>query len=503
MDILALGHSAYILSMAPREGAGPVRILVDPWLSDFALGDLMGRFPRVRFDPAEMPEIHGLFLSHAHTDHLDPESLLQLYRGLPTPPVLILPASLLYLESLLTEYLPGADVLVLDSERPVDFKGLTLTGFFNPEPVPSNEDDVMLLLAENGREAFLGEADALLPMGDPETRLAITEALCDPALESICWQTSRNELAATMSMLAATDLEDRAARVDASLTRTSEEVEALYTPLDEEWEDLWQDPRLVRLVGGQGICYPQELHSEWNRVLYPVRIADRVQVEQEIAKALGCRHRVEELVPGAAHRVEAGAVTRTPLPWLELIDSEADRAFDPALPLIDDFPVAPLRFEVRNPAIQADRIRDILNHRFLPHLTGMRHPPVEQILSNHDGAYRVRVRFGTEAEFKETDFILTYREFQFIAATAVGDAAEAYWANDLEDMLDGRADEFSLFPRKPIGAPHQRLWNCLGMPYLNNDLVEKKLRLHFERAARGETNRDWALPFYSVLPTSK
>ncbi len=177
MDILALGHSAYILSMAPDRDGEPVSILVDPWLSDFAVGDLMGRFPRLRFDAAELPEIHGLYLSHSHTDHLDPESLLRLWKDLPRHPVLILPSSMLYLESLLTKSLPGAEVLVLESERPVDFRGLELTGFFNPEPAPSNEDDVMLLVVASDREIFLGEADALLPMADAETRVALTETL--------------------------------------------------------------------------------------------------------------------------------------------------------------------------------------------------------------------------------------------------------------------------------------------------------------------------------------
>ena len=47
MKILSLGHSSYILEMTPA-GGEPVRILADPWLSDYLIGDLMGRFPRVR-----------------------------------------------------------------------------------------------------------------------------------------------------------------------------------------------------------------------------------------------------------------------------------------------------------------------------------------------------------------------------------------------------------------------------------------------------------------------
>ncbi len=274
-------------------------------------------------------------------------------------------------------------------------------------------------------------------------------------------------------------------------------MEALYEPLDEEWEDLWQNPRLVRLIGGQGICYPQELNPEWNRVLYPVRLADRVRMEREISAAFGCRHRVEEFVPGASHRVDAGEVERSPVAWLELLDDEADRHFDPALPLIDDFPVAPLRSGKRDHLAQARRIEAILNSRLLPLLIGARRPPVEQILSDHGGEYRIRIRFGDASAFDEGDFVLGFRKFRFITSMPEGEAAEAYWANDLEDFLTGTADEFSLFPRKPIGARNQRLWNCLGMPYLNQDLILRKLRLHFERAARGETNRDWALPFYS------
>ena len=77
-----------------------------------------------------------------------------------------------------------------------------------------------------------------------------------------------------------------------------------------------------------------------------------------------------------------------------------------------------------------------------------------------------------------------------------GDADEFYWANDLEDFLDGKLDEFSIFPRKPLAGKALRLWKCLGMPFLNQDLVKKKLRMHFERAAAGLANESWVLPFY-------
>ena len=77
MKILSLGHSSYILEMIP-EGGEPVRILADPWLSDYLIGDLMGRFPRLELDLSALEPIHAIYLSHSHPDHLDPYSLLRL-----------------------------------------------------------------------------------------------------------------------------------------------------------------------------------------------------------------------------------------------------------------------------------------------------------------------------------------------------------------------------------------------------------------------------------------
>ena len=36
-------------------------------------------------------------------------------------------------------------------------------------------------------------------------------------------------------------------------------------------------------------------------------------------------------------------------------------------------------------------------------------------------------------------------------------------------------------------------------PFLNQDLIEAKLRLHFERAAAGETAESWVEPFYGEM----
>ena len=59
---------------------------------------------------------------------------------------------------------------------------------------------------------------------------------------------------------------------------------------------------------------------------------------------------------------------------------------------------------------------------------------------------------------------------------------EAYWANDLEDFLDGRCDEFTTFCRKQFPVEEMRLWSCLSTPLLNSDLVSKRVQIHFEQS---------------------
>ncbi len=132
---------------------------------------------------------------------------------------------------------------------------------------------------------------------------------------------------------------------------------------------------------------------------------------------------------------------------------------------------------------------------FLPWLIGHRDPPIEHLLSACGGEYRVRVRYGTSEHHQSRDWVISFERLAFAESLAHGEPQEDYWANDLEDYLDGRCDDFSTFCRTPLALSHL-LWDCLGMPFLNDDLVARKLRFHFERAARGESVDDWVLGFY-------
>ena len=502
MKVIALGHSAYLLEM-DTDGGIPVRILADPWFGDYVIGDLQGRFPRLRFEASALAPLHAIFLSHSHTDHLDPYSLVSLWQQLDEKPTVLLPESLRFLRDLLMEHLKGVHLVFLRDRQPVDVRGLSVLGFFNPETAATNEDDVMVLVARNNTEVFIAESDAVLPLYHPLGRDVVQSLLAAEDAETLCFMTTKNEGDATMSMLSASDAADRQQRLAQSLEATTEEIQDLYAPIEDD--DFWQNDRLVRLIGGQGICFPQTLAQDkghdWNRVLFPIRLAQRVQMEREVAADCLCSHTIEEAIPGQIHSLGDGRLLeRRTLRNVELLDREEDREFDGSLDLFEDFPVAPVYPEDRNEEDQRRRILACLNERFLPHLIGARNPPIEHILGQNGGEYRIRIRCGTAEKNNETDYRIRFEGLRFVETEvtdgATGEPDEHYWANDLEDFLDGRCDEFSTICRHPLPACELRLWRCLGLPYLNNDLIEKKLRLHFERASRGESLEEWILGFY-------
>ncbi|MGE3167008.1 MAG: MBL fold metallo-hydrolase [Planctomycetota bacterium] len=497
MKISALGHSSFLLEMQAADGR-TVTILGDPWLSDYVIGDLMGRYPRVRVDLDAMPPLDAIYISHSHTDHLDPYALTWLWQHARHLPRLLVPQSLEYLVPLFEEFLPGAQCDLLREHEPIDFHGLQVQGLFNLEAKGSNEDDVMMLLVESEDEVFLAEADAVFPYGDPQARAAVASLLSRESVQRACLLAIRNELPALMASVHAQSKEERAELVARARLDSIEEISEMYVPFDEDHADeLWGHPRLLRLIGGQGICFPQEVDAAWNRVLFPLPLEERAALEAECAAEYGHACEVQPFVPGAAVRfVNGEGAMVEPCSFLECLDGPEAIEYDPESDRFEAFPDAPLRERPLDPTQFESRLLSVMNQRFLPWFMGRRQPAVEHLLSHYGGTYRVRVRYGGAADYQERDYAIGFACLSFNAAPVEGEAQEVYWATDLEDYLEGRCDDFSTFGRRVPGGDSRHLWDCLGMPYLNNDLVEKKLRFHFERARRGESVAAWVLPFW-------
>ena len=63
----------------------------------------MERSVKVRFDRERLSSIDAIYISHSHTDHFDPYTLMELYAY--AQPILILPFTIGYLVPLIREYL--------------------------------------------------------------------------------------------------------------------------------------------------------------------------------------------------------------------------------------------------------------------------------------------------------------------------------------------------------------------------------------------------------------
>lgn len=468
-----------------ERGEERTRILVDPWLSDHGTGDAMGRFPRLRFDTAILQPVHAVFLSHAHSDHLDPYTLIRLWRELPDPPVLLLPVTLSFLIPLFEEHLENVEIQVLHAHTPQPFRGVELLGFFDIGLAPTNEDDVMVLVVSHHDERVLVEADANLQLDDPEFRGFISWLMREPGIETAVFLSTENELNGTVEARNCRTAEEREDLRDAAMNEMLQGVVDLYTPCDDP-EDLWHGTQVLRFLHGQGLTAPQELDARWQQILFPVRIEQRVREERAAAERSGFAVQIDSLDVGAVHTIAGGSLqSKVPLPGLQLLDHEAVRRFDPATPFFPDLALAPIRGDTRNTEAQRARIRAMLDQRFLPYLHGSRQPPVLHLLSMVGGVYRIRVHYGADLD-EPLDYELGFGERGFIEVPPGEEAPhETYWANDLDDMLAGRCDEFTNFCRTLFPEMEIRLWACLAMPLLNSDLVLERTRIHFERAVAG------------------
>ena len=470
----------------------------------------MGRFPRLRFSMDTLGPIDAIYISHAHCDHLDPYTLVRIWKEMEHPPVLWLPISLSFLLPLFHQYLDEPDIRILAPHQPVIFNGIELFGFFNVDSDPSNEDDVMILVVTNGSERVLVEADARLALDLLNFRAFISSMLCAPEIESAVYLTTENELNGTVESRLCETASEREELQEMVFNELVDSVNFLYIPVENVIEDdptdLWHGNHVLRLIHGQGLSAPHELNSEWHSILFPVRLNDRVQIEQQIAAHNGYSHGIEGLTVGSTHRIEKGTIIDiTPMEGLELLDHESTRDFEPDSPFFPTLLHAPLRNDNRNILEQRIRLTDLLNQVFLPYLHGNRHPPFLHILAEHHGTYCIRIHYGNAQSFQVFDYIVGYEHHRFVEHAVSKDIApetqEAYWANDIEDLLDGRCDEFSVFCRRQFPVPEMRLWSCLATPLLNSEYVKNRVRIHFERAVQGLTPGSWVLEMYKVNST--
>lgn len=68
---------------------------------------------------------------------------------------------------------------------------------------------------------------------------------------------------------------------------------------------------------------------------------------------------------------------------------------------------------------------------------------------------------------------------------------EDYFANDVDDFLEGKQELYSNFWHKLDSKKQYRLWTVLGANFINHDLVLRKYRYHFEQTRLGKRAVDF------------
>jgi UDP-MurNAc hydroxylase len=106
--------------------SGGFRLLCDPWLTPGAFGTWM-QYPPLKAKPDDFCDVDGIYISHCHQDHLDPETLKHFRKDIP---IFILQDKLSISAKILSR-LGFTKVQSVAPKRQVNFHSFKMT-FFEP-----------------------------------------------------------------------------------------------------------------------------------------------------------------------------------------------------------------------------------------------------------------------------------------------------------------------------------------------------------------------------------
>lgn len=493
MIITPLWHTEFLIDIANSDNQN-VRILVDSWLSDVVIWDLMERTPRIELDPTTFASIDAIYISHSHTDHLDPYTLVEIYQH--ATPLLILPYTLRYLESVFAEFLPNAPIHFLHPKAPYILKWVEITGYMFAQGDITNEDDVMMLAVANSHELLFAEIDTVPDEYDEVVQNELFRIFDRKEYQTRIYLSSRNELEWQLRWYDYDEKRRKSFRAE-FIAGKKEEMRDRYEKFEyEEYADLpniYTLPGFVRGFIGQGLQYPVSLSQSLSELsIFP--LDEIMSMEIDIARSFGYDFSQRALLPGRQYRVENGTIEqgRKECPigkiirWVNqsTVPNDEKRVFASG-------PLLPRELSTSEIEEASQRILHILNTRFLPYWSAS---PVASLrsalLSSPDGIYRIECKMEWSSSLI---FEYSFAQTGFVQVTSSPDMRidEEYWFLDILDFLEWRQELYSNFWHTLTRKRIYRFWTCLGANFMNHDLVIAKYRFHFDRASRGENVREW------------
>ncbi len=494
MIITPLWHTEFIVDIANTTG-GNVRILVDSWLSDYVIWDLMERSTQIRLDNEKIKTIDAIYISHSHTDHIDPYTLIEIYNY--ASPVLILPYTLRYLEQIFYQYIPSIQIEFLIPKKVFHFKWIEITGYMFSQENITNEDDVMMIAISNDTELLFAEIDTVPDEYDEGIQAELFQIFDRKNYLTRCYLASRNELEWQLRIYDYDEHRRRSYRSEYIAGR-KDDMRSNYEKFEyDEYIDMANIMTLsgfVRWFIGQWLKYPVILSSSLSDItIFPLE--EIASMESDIAHTFGYEFAQKALLPGRQYRIENWIIEpgRKECPIGEILKNSTLNNADThsGNRIFAKWPLMNRDLFSDDIAFAKAQILEILNYKFLPYWSAS---PVASLRSalmrNTDGAYRIEFKIlGSESIIFE--YSLTTSSFIEIPNIPKLRIDEDYWIIDILDFLDGKQELYSNFWHVLDPKRIYRLWTCLGANFMNNDLILAKYKLHFERAKNSESITDY------------
>ncbi|MDD3144791.1 MAG: MBL fold metallo-hydrolase [Candidatus Gracilibacteria bacterium] len=496
MKIDYLGHSEFLVTIKNKSGED-IKILSDSWLSDFVVGDMMARNPRIKIDYNKLQNIDAIFLSHSHLDHIDPYTLIEIFEKLEKKPDILLAETLAFLVPLFIKYLHNPNIIILKNKETIRYKGLEITGLIYKNNFLTNEDDVMTLFVANNDEIIYSDVDT-----EPGDNFETTEFMYNKFFEKnykqIVYLATRNELEGNLKLVDAKNVKERQ-KIDSEYRAfRKEEITREYEKFnEEEINSFYSVPNLTKIFIGQGIVFPREINDEIF-CLNTMKLEYVKTLEENAAKKAGYKVAFSYFKGGQSYVIENNIVKNTgDIDYLtvnEYIDVKQDLNLD----FYRKIKFSPLKNEKRDIKEQKEIILDLINNRFFPYaLANLEMPLKDIILESPERKYVIKVRYGTSEDYENIYYVFDFGKLKFEIENTDNDYFnEDYWANDLHDFYNGTQELYTNFLHKLDEKKGYRLWTYLGSNFLNNDILYRKYNLHFERAKNKESINEYVLSFY-------
>ncbi len=500
MIITPLWHTEFLIDII-NSSWDNVRILVDTWFSDFAIWDMMERSVKVRLDQDTISTIDVIYISHAHCDHFDPYTLIEIYKN--HVPLLLLPTTLWYLGPLIEKYIPQVQIHWLSNNETFTLKWIEITWLMFEQDDITNEDDVMMLAVASPREIIFAEIDTL-PSDTALVQKRLIKLFSKREYETILYLATRNELEWNLKILDFDTEKSRENFKRSYLAERKEEIEWWYAKWEnegyEEVPNFFTLPGFCRGFIGQGICYPYAI-SDNLAILSAFTLSEVVEREISFAEEYGYNFPQKALYPGRQFRIENGTIEqgRKECPIGEIIKYVPEWNEQSDIRIYATWPLMPKELSWEDIEHARQWILNILNHRFLPYWSASPVASLRSAMIENGWVYRIELKMKNEEWRVIFEYSFATTSFSEVLYNESMRMDESYWLEDILDFLEGKQELYSNFWHRLEPNMQYRLWTCLGANFCNNEIVLKKYELHFQRAISGLTAKEYIEDIYRLF----